>query len=151
MKKIIVDVMGADRPAAELVKGAVLAEKEYGANLVLVGDGSQIEKAVADNGGDLSKFTVVHTDSVVTMEDDPMSIRRLRRIHRWEQALKYSPRARTPLSAPETPGRCLQGIPFVRKIADVTRPAIASLIPTKNPVSLDSANVELPRLPTQFE
>ena len=147
MKKIIVDVMGADRPSAELVKGAVLAEKEYGANLVLVGDGSQIEKAVADNGGDLSKFTVVHTDSVVTMEDDPMSIRRLKADSSMGTGLKILAAGEGDafVSTGNTGALFAGAYLFVRKIADVTRPAIASLIPTKNQCFCSTrANVEPP-------
>lgn len=37
--KIILDVMGADHEPAEIIKGAVLARREYGTELTLVGDG----------------------------------------------------------------------------------------------------------------
>ncbi len=147
MKKIIVDVMGADRPAAELVKGAVLAEKEYGASLVLVGDKNQIETAVAQNGGDAAKFTVVHTDSVITMEDDPMAIRRLKADSSMGTGLKMLAAGEGDafVSTGNTGALFAGAYLFVRKIADVTSPAIASVIPSKNPVLLldAGANIEL--------
>ena len=44
--KIIVDVMSGDNPAAEFVKGAVMAKKKFGIDIVLVGDENQIKARV---------------------------------------------------------------------------------------------------------
>ena len=72
--KIVLDVMSGDNPAAELVKGAVMAKKKFGVDIVLVGDEKQIRDALASLGRGADDFEIVNACDVVTMEDDPMSI-----------------------------------------------------------------------------
>ena len=49
--KIILDVMGADHEPAEIIKGAVLARREYGTDMTLVGDGKSILDTLVALGG----------------------------------------------------------------------------------------------------
>ena len=72
--KIILDVMGADKPARELIRGAILAKEEYGTDIVLVGDESVIREALAEEQTPEGSFEIVHAGDIVTMEDEPMSI-----------------------------------------------------------------------------
>ena len=74
--RIIVDVMGGDNAPLEMVKGAYDAASEYSASYILVGDRVQIEQIAAENNMDLRRFEIVHTESVITMEDDPLSVNR---------------------------------------------------------------------------
>lgn len=64
---VIVDVMGGDNPASELVRGAVQGARECGASLILVGKRSEIEPEL--DGFDAR---IEDTDEVVCMTDDPM-------------------------------------------------------------------------------
>ena len=77
--KILVDVMGGDLAPLETVKGVCAAAKEYPAEYVVIGDREQIERVAAENHLDLSSFEIVHTTVVMTMEDDPLSIRRAKK------------------------------------------------------------------------
>ena len=76
---IIVDLMGGDNAPAETLKGVYMASEEFDAEYIVVGDKPQIEKIAAENGYDLSRFTVVHADSVIEMDDDPMSVVRTKK------------------------------------------------------------------------
>ena len=70
--KIILDVMGADHEPAEIIKGAVLARREYGTDLTLVGDGKIIADTLAALGEKAEDYTVVDEPSFISMEDSPM-------------------------------------------------------------------------------
>ena len=74
--KVVLDAMGGDNAPFEIVKGVSIAAAENkDVELVLIGDTKlidecfvKIEVAKPDN------VTIVHTDVVVTMEDDPMVV-----------------------------------------------------------------------------
>lgn len=71
--RILLDVMGADREPAEIVRGAVLARAEYrDVEITLVGDEEKIVAALSDAGADRGDFTVVHEPAFISMEDSPM-------------------------------------------------------------------------------
>lgn len=71
--KIIVDAMGGDNAPGSNVRGALAAAKEYKAEIVLVGKGEEILKALSADGiGELPEgVEIAHADQVVTMEDNP--------------------------------------------------------------------------------
>ena len=47
--RIILDVMGADKPIEEFVKGAVNAIDEFGCEITLVGDKAAIHEVISAN------------------------------------------------------------------------------------------------------
>lgn len=70
--KIAVDAMGSDYAPHEIVLGAIDAVREYGYEVVLVGDQVQIEKEL-NAWGDWKKLpiTVQHASEVITMHESP--------------------------------------------------------------------------------
>lgn len=70
--KIILDIMGADHEPAEIIKGAVLARKEYGTQLTLVGDARVIEDTLLSLGESLDNYTIADEPAFISMEDSPM-------------------------------------------------------------------------------
>ncbi len=70
--RIIVDAMGGDNAPLAPVQGALQAVKEYGVEVVLVGRGEEILKALRSEGVDgLPKgLSITHADQVVDMEDN---------------------------------------------------------------------------------
>lgn len=75
--RIILDIMSGDRAPLETLKGAVEAKKEKysdGVDFTLVGDESVIKTVALENGLDISGFEIRHTDVVLDMHDDPMSV-----------------------------------------------------------------------------
>ena len=73
--KIVVDGMGGDNAPVEILKGCALAVKEYGVEIIVTGDEAQIKKAAEDNSIDMTNITVEPADGVITMEDNPLSLR----------------------------------------------------------------------------
>ncbi len=75
--RIILDIMSGDKAPLETLKGAVEAKKEKfseGVDFTLVGDENVIKKLAAEEGLDISSFEIRHTDVLLDMHDDPMSV-----------------------------------------------------------------------------
>ena len=92
---IIIDAMGGDNAPTEIVKGAALASKEGSAKLVLVGNKLRIEQILHQSEADTRFIEIVHTDQVITMEDDPMSV-----VHAKKQSSPSSFELRKSTSTP---------------------------------------------------
>ena len=73
--KIIVDVMGADRPPEELIKGCLAAVEELDVDLVVVGDEAKISPAL-EGAAQAPRITVVHAPAYMEMCDEPTSVLR---------------------------------------------------------------------------
>ena len=74
MTRIVVDAMGSDDFPVPDVVGAVLAAREYGVEIILVGDESKIRPVLAaQNPVDLP-IRVVHASGMLTMEDKGMAL-----------------------------------------------------------------------------
>ena len=74
MARIVVDAMGSDDFPTPDVIGAVLAAREYGVEIILVGDETKIGPVLAaQNPGDLP-IRVVHAPEMLTMEDKDMAL-----------------------------------------------------------------------------
>ncbi len=75
--RIILDIMSGDRAPLETLKGAVEARKEKyaeGVDLILVGDEAMIKKTAEENKLDISGFEIKHTDVILDMHDEPMTV-----------------------------------------------------------------------------
>src|ERR1700692_361358 len=70
MVTIAVDAMGGDKAPAPEVAGAVLAAREYGHRILLVGDGPVVERELQshESASDLP-ITVIHASERITMDD----------------------------------------------------------------------------------
>jgi phosphate acyltransferase len=74
MPRIVVDAMGSDEYPTPDVVGAVLAAREYGVEIILVGDEAKIAPVLAaQNVGDLP-IQVVHAPEMLTMDDKGMAL-----------------------------------------------------------------------------
>ncbi len=146
--KIILDVMGADHAPAELVKGAVLAKKEYGAELLLVGDERTIREALRANGEDDTAWEITGTNDVITMQDDPISIRRAHRDSSMAEALRLvaAGKGDAMVSAGNTGALFVGATVTVHTIPGVRRAALATVLPYAKPILLldSGANAEPP-------
>src|SRR5512146_1747989 len=69
MTKIVLDAMGSDTYPTPDVTGAVMAAREYGVEVILVGDENLIKPVLAaQNPGNLP-IRIVHAPEMLTMED----------------------------------------------------------------------------------
>ncbi len=74
MTKIVLDAMGSDHYPTPDVVGAVLAAREYGVEVILVGDEAKIKPVLeAQNPGNLP-IRIVHAPEMLTMEDKGMAL-----------------------------------------------------------------------------
>ena len=78
MTRIVVDAMGSDNYPTPDVEGAVLAAREYGVEVILVGDESKIkpilDEAYARAGGATLPIRIVHAPEMLTMEDKGVAL-----------------------------------------------------------------------------
>ena len=134
--RIIVDVMGGDNAPLEMVKGAYDAASEYSASYILVGDRVQIEQIAAENNMDLRRFEIVHTESVITMEDDPLSVVRSKNDSSMSVGLRMLAEGQGDafISTGNTGALFTGATLIVRKIKGIQRAALATVLPMESPV-----------------
>ncbi len=133
--KIIVDAMGGDNAPSEIVKGAYLASQKYKSKIVLVGNKQKIEKCLSEIDADARLVDIVHTESEITMEDDPLSAVRQKKdssMITGLQLLKEDGDAF--VSAGNTGALHVGSSLIIRNIAGVQRSGIATIFPFERPV-----------------
>lgn len=131
--RIVVDAFGGDNAPLEIVKGAADASLEFKTEITLTGNKETIENIIKEN--DLKFFgelTVVHTDDVISMHDDPTTI--LKAHSNSSMALAFKElcdgRADAFVSAGSTGAIVVGGTLIVKRIKGIKRPALGGLIPS---------------------
>jgi glycerol-3-phosphate acyltransferase PlsX len=69
MTRIVVDGMGSDNYPGPDVEGAVLAAREYGVEIILVGDAPRIQPVLDSLGAQGLPIRVIHAPEMLTMHD----------------------------------------------------------------------------------
>ncbi|MCB0103960.1 MAG: phosphate acyltransferase PlsX [Anaerolineales bacterium] len=69
MARIVVDAMGSDEHPVPDVEGAVQAAREYGVEIILVGDENKIQPVLAAQNTQGLNIRVVHAPEMLTMDD----------------------------------------------------------------------------------
>ncbi len=140
--RIILDVMSGDHSPHEILKGAALAKREYRSlEIIAVGDETVIEAVMKDEALTIPDLTVVHAESVVTMEDKSMCVIHDKKNSSMGVGLRLlaSGEGDAFVSAGNT-GALLTGASLiVKRMRGVSRPGIATILPLKTPLMvLDS-------------
>jgi len=130
--------MGGDRAPEETLKGVCQAAEEYNATYILVGDKNEIERVANENGLDIRRFDIVHTETVITMEDDPLCVVRGKNDSSMAVGLKLLSEGKGDafVSTGNTGALFTGATLIVRKIKGVLRAGIGSVLPFQNPVLL---------------
>jgi phosphate acyltransferase len=130
--KMAVDAMGGDNAPGPIVEGAVLAAKEYGVGILLVGDSAVVRKNL--DGYDLSGLdvSIVHATQKVEMEEAPSNvIRRKRDSSIWVATdLVKKGEAVAVISAGNSGATMATALFILGPLQGVERPAIATILPT---------------------
>lgn len=132
---IIIDAMGGDNAPLEIVKGIAEASNLYKSQLTVVGNQPIVEKILKDNSANFSKIEIVHTDIVIRMEDDPISVVRSKKessMGKGLQLLKTTGDAF--VSAGNTGALHAGSSLIIRPVKGVYRSAIATLLPFARPM-----------------
>ena len=69
MIRIVVDAMGSDKYPTPDVEGAVMAAREYGVEILLVGDTAKIQPVLNSVGGANLPVQLVNAPEMLTMDD----------------------------------------------------------------------------------
>lgn len=131
--RIALDAMGGDHAPASEVEGAVLAVREYGVEVVLVGDDALVREEMRRQGAQgLPGLTVHHASQRVEMHEPPSQVaRRKRDSSIWVGTeLVKKGEAVGIVSAGNTGATVVTAFFLLGVIKGVERPAIATLIPT---------------------
>lgn len=124
--------MGGDNAPEAIVRGAVLAAKEYGEEIVLVGQEDRIRAVLKAGGSENTPgLSVVHAPDLVDMHDDPATVLRKKPESSMAVALKMVQKGEGDaiVSAGST-GALLSGATlFCKRIKGIRRGALAPVMP----------------------
>lgn len=148
--KILIDAMGGDNAPQAPVIGALDAIKEYSdLSVTLIGD-ERLIRAAAEEAGrsdELDGIEIVHTDGVISMEDDALSVVKQKSDSSMAVGLHMLADGKTDafVSAGNTGALHAGSSLIVRRIRGIQRSAIATVLPFAKPVLLidSGANIEV--------
>lgn len=135
--RIVVDAMGSDNHPRPDVEGAVLAAREYGVTIVLVGDEARVAPLLKELGAEGLPITLVHAPETLTMNDKGMALvlKAKRKETKNSMALGMDYLIRGEAQAFVTMGNTGAAVAtaYFRMgvIPGVDRPGLAALFPTK--------------------
>jgi len=130
--KIAVDAMGGDRAPAAIVRGSVLATRELGIPLVLVGNQDLITKELAGLTYNPDLISVHHCTEVAEMGESPINVIRRKKDASIRVALELvkNGQAQGVVSAGNTGATMALGVVILGKLPGVERPALGAIIPS---------------------
>jgi len=136
MTRIVVDAMGSDEFPVPDVQGAVMAAREYGVEIILVGDEAKVKPALdAANPGNLP-IRIVHAPEMLTMNDkgEDLAFKARHKDARNSMAvgidLVKKGEADAFVTAGNTGAAMVTALFRLGRIRGVERPALAPVFPT---------------------
>ncbi|MCO5186893.1 MAG: phosphate acyltransferase PlsX [Anaerolineae bacterium] len=140
--KIVVDAMGSDTHPTPDVAGAVLAAREFGDDIILVGDEQRIAAELAQHDTVGLKLHIRHASQVITMTDKPSEASRSKpdsSMHVGMNLVKNG-EADAFVSAGNTGGiLAVAMLHTLRRIRGVKRPALGVVFPMPSkPMVIDN-------------
>ena len=139
--RIIVDIMSGDRAPAEQLLGVWRASQEKfaeGVDFTLVGDKEIIEKLASEKKIDLSRFEIKHTNEVLTMCDEPMSVMREKKESSLAIGLRMLAAGEGDafVSSGNTGALFCGSSLIVKRVKGIQRAAIGAVLPFAEPMIL---------------
>lgn len=133
--KIVVDAMGSDDHPAPDVEGGVMAAREFGDDIILVGDTAQIKAQLAKHDTSGLSIHVQHASQVITMTDKPSQASRTKKDSSMHVGLNLvkNGEADAYVSAGNTGGiLAVAMLQTLRRIRGIKRAALAVTFPFGN-------------------
>lgn len=130
--RIVLDAMGSDSYPGPDVAGAVLAAREWGDQIILVGREEAIRGELADHDVDGLELEVVHAPDVIEMDDEPARAAREKRDSSMHVGLGLvrDGKADAYVTAGNTGGvLAVATLYTLRRIPGVKRPAMTAIFP----------------------
>ena len=138
MTRIVVDAMGSDDFPTPDVVGAVQAAREYGVEIILVGDEAKIRPLLAAQNPGKLPIQVVHAPDMLTMQDKGIAlVLKARRPNSKNSMavgidLVKNGQAEAFVTAGNTGAACVTAYFRLGTIPGVDRPGLAPVFPTAN-------------------
>ncbi len=130
--RIALDAMGSDSCPEPDVDGAVLAAREFGDDILLVGDEAQIRRELAKHDTSGLKLAVIHAPEAVTMDDKPTSVGKSKPQSSMHVGMKLvkDGQADAFVTAGNTGAAlAIATVYTLNRIRGVKRPALAAIVP----------------------
>lgn len=129
--RIAVDAMGGDQAPGAVVKGAVLAVKELGVPITLVGQQESISRELAGLTYDPDRIGIVHCSEAATMADSPIDVIRRKKDASIRVALELLKRGEVQgvVSAGNSGATMALAVVVLGKLPGVERPALGAIMP----------------------
>ncbi|MFC1699009.1 phosphate acyltransferase, partial [Candidatus Omnitrophota bacterium] len=136
--KIVLDAMGGDNAPQATVEGAVLAAREFGARVILVGIKDALEKELARHGSHFPGIEIHHASEVIDMHDSPAASVRKKRDSSISVAAKLAKegQAQAMVSCGNTGAVVCAATLYLKLLNGIERPGISIVFPTLTGVSL---------------
>ena len=139
--RIIIDVMSGDNAPLEILLGVDKAAKEdysNGVSYTLVGDENIIKSLASEHKIDISNYEIKHTDTVLTMEDEPMAIMREKKNSSLGLGLQLLAKGEGDafVSAGNTGALFSGSSLIVKRVPGIQRAGIGAILPLSNPVMM---------------
>ena len=154
MTTIAVDAMGGDHAPLEIVHGAVLAAKEFGVSIRLVGPENVLQKELKKYSTENLSIEIVPAYEVVAMgETQPATAVRRKPNSTIVVAMKEvaEGRAGGVVAAGSTGAAAAAALFCLKRIEGIERPCIAAVIPTHDrPIILADAGANVEATPEQL-
>jgi glycerol-3-phosphate acyltransferase PlsX len=131
MPKIAVDAMGGDRAPQVVIEGALLAAKELGVEIVLVGQKEVVEQELKRHRGPLTGIDIVAASEIVAMHESPSSALR-KKDSSMKVAFEMMKRGEVDavVSAGNSGAMMATGMFVMGTLSQVVRPAILIVVPS---------------------
>ena len=132
--RIIVDAFGGDNAPLEIIKGSADAIKEFGIDITLVGNEEIIKKVCSDEGIEVSQFTLVHADSVISMNEAGTDVMKAKSDSSMAVGLKLLADGEGDgfVTAGNSGAVCVGATLIVKRIKGISRPGFAPILPGMN-------------------
>lgn len=130
--KIIVDAFGGDHAPLEILKGCERAINEFDIEIILTGSESIIKKTSKENNISLEKMSIINTEEVFEMEDEPKTILKEKGNTSMALGLKALSENKGDafISAGSTGALVIGATFIVKRIKSIKRPALGAIMPT---------------------
>jgi glycerol-3-phosphate acyltransferase PlsX len=131
--KILVDAMGSDHYPQPDVEGAVQAAREYGVEIVLVGNKEVVEPELAKYNLSGLHVSTVHASQIIEMQEHPASAVKIKKDSSMVVGMQMLKRGEVDafVSAGNSGGVLAAALLYLGRIKGVKRPALSSVFPTR--------------------
>jgi phosphate acyltransferase len=146
MPIVAVDAMGGDHAPRVVVEGALLAARELGTEIILVGQKDAVEYELRRHAAQSAPLAVVPASQIITMDESPSAgLRKKDSSMKVAFEMMKRGQAHAVVSAGNSGAMMAAGMLVMGTLFPVTRPAISIIVPsrTKGTVLIDAgANVD---------